>query len=45
MPELDTARLKNLGWRPAYPLERTLADLWQEAVAEATDGTPGEPKA
>ena len=45
MPELDTARLKDLGWRPAYPLERTLADLWQEAVAGAAGGTPGEPKA
>ena len=44
-PAIDTARLRALGWRPAYTLERTLADLWQEAVAGAAGGNPGEPKA
>jgi len=28
VPVLDTARIRALGWRPAFPLERTLADLW-----------------
>ena len=40
MPSLDTARLRALGWRPAYPLERTLADLWQEAAAGDDPGNP-----
>ena len=30
VPTLDTTRLRALGWQPAYPLERTLADLWRE---------------
>jgi GDP-4-dehydro-6-deoxy-D-mannose reductase len=28
VPVLDTTRIRALGWRPAFPLERTLADLW-----------------
>jgi GDP-4-dehydro-6-deoxy-D-mannose reductase len=31
MPELDTSRLRMLGWKPRFPFDRTLADLWAEA--------------
>ena len=36
MPMLDTAQIRALGWRPAYPLERTLADLWRETETGAS---------
>ncbi|NLF23953.1 MAG: NAD(P)-dependent oxidoreductase [Lentisphaerae bacterium] len=31
MPELDTSRLRALGWTPRIPFDKTLADLWAEA--------------
>ena len=36
VPVLDTAQIRALGWRPAYPLERTLADLWRETETGAS---------
>jgi GDP-4-dehydro-6-deoxy-D-mannose reductase len=39
MPEIDTTRLRELGWQPRYPLERTMEDLWREA--ETPQHTPG----